>query len=73
MRTLADLKPGDVATVKRLHGRGPLKRRLNDMGVTKGTEITITKVAPLGDPMQILVKSYDLTVRRGDASEVEVF
>mgnify|MGYP000879011271 CR=1 FL=1 len=72
MRTLVDLKPGQSGIVKKLHGRGPLKRRFNDMGVVSGTPIEVTKVAPLGDPIQITVKEYELTIRKADAVDIEI-
>lgn len=58
--------------VKKIHGRGPLKRRIMDMGITKGTELYVRKFAPLGDPIQITVRGYELSLRKGDAELVEV-
>ena len=72
MRTLRDLKPGDAGVIVRLHGEGALKRRIMDMGLTKGTEIYVRKVAPLGDPMELTVRGYELSVRKGDAELIEV-
>ena len=72
MRTLRDLKVGDTATVVKLHGEGALKRRIMDMGLTKGTELYVRKVAPLGDPMELTVRGYELSVRKGDAELIEV-
>ena len=72
MKTLRNLKPGDTSVVVRLHGEGALKRRIMDMGLTKGTEIYVRKVAPLGDPMELTVRGYELSVRRGDAELIEV-
>ena len=72
MKTVCDLKPGTSSTIVRIHGRGPLKRRFSDMGVTKGTEIKVIKVAPLGDPIQINLKGYELTLRKVDAKDIEV-
>ena len=72
MKTLRDLKPGDTSVVVRLHGEGALKRRIMDMGLTKGTEIYVRKVAPLGDPMELTVRGYELSVRKGDAELIEV-
>ena len=72
MKTLRDLKPGDASVVVRLHGEGALKRRIMDMGLTKGTEIYVRKVAPLGDPMELTVRGYELSVRKGDAELIEV-
>ncbi len=60
MRTLKDAKVGDVVLVKKLHGEGPVKRRIMDMGITKGTELKVRKVAPLGDPMELSVRGYEL-------------
>ena len=72
MRTLKDVKVGDTATVKRLHGEGPVKRRIMDMGITKGVEIYVRKVAPLEDPMELNLRGYELSVRKGDAEMIEV-
>lgn len=72
MRTLKDVKVGQTAIVKRLHGEGALKRRIMDMGITKGTEVFVRKVAPLGDPMELTVRGYELSVRKGDAELIEV-
>lgn len=72
MKTLLDLKPGDRAKVVRLHGRGPLKRRFQDMGLVKGTPFEVVKVAPLGDPVEITIKGYDLTIRKEDGKDIEV-
>ena len=72
MKTLRNLKPGDTSVVVRLHGEGALKRRIMDMGLTKGTEIYVRKVAPLGDPMELTVRGYELSVRKGDAELIEV-
>ena len=72
MKTLRDLKVGDTGVVARLHGEGALKRRIMDMGLTKGTEIYVRKVAPLGDPMELTVRGYELSVRKGDAELIEV-
>ena len=72
MRTLRDLKVGDTSVVVKLHGEGALKRRIMDMGLTKGTEIYVRKVAPLGDPMELTVRGYELSVRKGDAELIEV-
>ena len=59
-------------TVRRLHGEGPLKRRIMDMGITRGTELQVRKVAPLGDPMELNVRGYELSVRKADAAMIEV-
>lgn len=70
--TLRDVKIGETCTVKRVHGEGALKRRIMDMGITKGVEIYVRKVAPLGDPVEITVRDYELSVRKGDAELIEV-
>ncbi len=72
MKTLKDVKIGQTAIVKRLHGEGALKRRIMDMGITKGAEVFVRKVAPLGDPMELTVRGYELSVRKGDAELIEV-
>ena len=72
MKTLKDVKVGETCTVKRLHGDGPVKRRIMDMGITKGVEIYIRKVAPLGDPIEINVRGYELSLRRADGEMVEI-
>ena len=72
MKTLKDVKVGETVTVKRLHGEGPVKRRIMDMGLTKGVEVYVRKVAPLGDPMELTVRNYELSVRKADAEMVEV-
>lgn len=72
MRTLKDVKIGQTATIVKLHGEGALKRRIMDMGLTKGTEVYVRKVAPLGDPMELTVRGYELSVRKGDAEMIEV-
>ena len=72
MKTLKDVKVGETATVVKLHGEGPVKRRIMDMGITKGVEIFVRKVAPLGDPMELNVRGYELIVRRADAEMIEV-
>ena len=72
MKTLKDVPVGQCATVAHLHGEGPVKRRIMDMGVTKGVEIYVRKVAPLGDPMELTVRDYELTLRRADAELIEV-
>ena len=70
MRTLKDAKVGDTVVVLRLHGEGPVKRRIMDMGITKGGEIHVRKVAPLGDPMELNVRGYELSVRKADAEMI---
>ena len=72
MKTLKDLKVGETAVVKRLHGEGPVKRRIMDMGLTKGVAVHLRKVAPLGDPMELTVRNYALSIRKADAEMVEV-
>ena len=72
MKTLKAVKVGETATVVKLHGEGPVKRRIMDMGITKGVEIFVRKVAPLGDPMELNVRGYELSVRRADAEMIEV-
>lgn len=72
MKTLRDVKIGETAKVAKLHGEGPVKRRIMDMGITRGTEVYVRKVAPLGDPMELTVRGYELSVRRADAELIEV-
>lgn len=72
MKTLKDAKVGDTVTVKRLHGEGPVKRRIMDMGITKGTPVYIRKVAPLGDPVEVTIRGYELSLRRKDAETIIV-
>ncbi|MBQ9780619.1 MAG: ferrous iron transport protein A [Clostridia bacterium] len=72
MRTLKEAKVGETVTVVKLHGEGAIKRRIMDMGITKGVTITVRKVAPLGDPMELTVRGYELSLRRADAEMVEV-
>lgn len=72
MKTLKDAKVGETVTVVKLHGEGALKRRIMDMGVTKGTEIYVRKVAPLGDPLETTLRGYELSIRRADAELIEV-
>ncbi len=72
MKTLKDVKVGETATVRRLHGEGPVKRRIMDMGITKGVGLQVRKVAPLGDPMELNVRGYELSVRKADAEMIEV-
>ena len=70
--TLKDVKVGESCKVKKIHGEGALKRRIMDMGITKGAEIFVRKVAPLGDPVEITVRGYELSIRKADAEMVEV-
>ena len=72
MKTLRDVKIGETAVIEKLHGEGAVKRRIMDMGLTKGTEVYVRKVAPLGDPMELTVRGYELSVRRADAELIEV-
>ena len=72
MRTLKDVKVGQSATVVKLNGDGPVRRRIMDMGITKRVEIYVRKVAPLGDPMELTVRGYELTLRKADAEMIEV-
>jgi len=72
MKTLKDVRVGETCVVKKLYGEGPVKRRIMDMGITKGVEIYVRKVAPLGDPMELNIRGYELSVRKGDAEMIEV-
>ena len=72
MRTLRDVKIGEKATVVKLHGEGAVKRRLMDMGITRRTEVYVRKVAPLGDPIEVTVRNYELSLRKADAEMIEV-
>ena len=72
MKTLKEAKVGDTVTVVRLHGAGAVKRRIMDMGLTRGTELQVRKVAPLGDPMELNVRGYELSVRKADAEMIEI-
>ena len=69
---LREVKVGQTCTVKKLHGEGAVKRRIMDMGLTKGVEVFVRKVAPLGDPMELTVRGYELSIRKADAEMVEV-
>lgn len=71
-RTLREVAVGETVTVTRLHGTGPVKRRIMDMGITKGVEIYVRKVAPLGDPVELNLRGYELSLRKADAEMVEV-
>ena len=73
MRTLRDVAIGETCKVRKLHGEGAVKRRIMDMGVTKNVEIYVRKVAPLGDPIEVTVREYELSIRKADAEMVEVF
>lgn len=72
MRTLRDVKVKETVTVKKLSGEGPVKRRIMDMGITKGVEIYVRKVAPLGDPVEVTVRGYELSIRKADAELIEI-
>ena len=72
MKTLRDVAIGDTVKVKKLHGEGAIKRRIMDIGITKGAEIYVRKVAPLGDPIEVTVRNYELSLRKADAELIEV-
>lgn len=72
MKTLRETKIGETVKIVRLHGEGAVKRRIMDMGVTKGTEVYVRKVAPLGDPIEVTVRGYELSLRKADAEMIEV-
>ena len=72
MKTLKEAKIGQTVKVVKLHGEGPVKRRIMDMGITRGTEVHVRKVAPLGDPVELTVRGYELSLRKADAEMVEV-
>ena len=72
MKTLREAVVGDTVTVRKLSGEGPVKRRIMDMGITKGVEIYVRKVAPLGDPVEVTVRGYELSLRKADAGMIEV-
>ena len=72
MKTLRDVKVGETVSVVKLHGEGAVKRRIMDMGLTKGVSVYVRKVAPLGDPIQVTVRGYELSLRKADAEMVEV-
>lgn len=72
MKTLKEVKVGESAVVKRLHGEGAVRRRIMDMGIVKGVELYVRKVAPLGDPMELNLRGYELSVRKADAEMIEV-
>ena len=72
MNTLRDTRIGDTVKVVRLHGEGAVKRRIMDMGITRGVEIFVRKVAPLGDPIEVNVRGYELSLRKADAEDIEV-
>ena len=72
MSTLKDVKVGSTVTVKKIAGEGPVKRRIMDMGITKGVQVYVRKVAPLGDPVEVTVRGYELSLRKADAEIIEV-
>lgn len=72
MKTLKDVPVGEHATIIKIHGEGKVKRRIMDMGITKGTEVFVRKVAPLGDPIEITVRGYELSIRKADAEILEI-
>ncbi|SEV83904.1 ferrous iron transport protein A [Ruminococcaceae bacterium KH2T8] len=72
MNTLKNVKIGQTVKVKKLHGEGAVKRRIMDMGITKGVEVYVRKVAPLGDPVEVTVRGYELSIRKNDAEMIEI-
>lgn len=72
MRTLREVKIGDTVSVKNIRGEGAVKRRIMDMGITKGTSVYVRKAAPLGDPVEVTVRGYELSLRKADAAMIEV-
>ena len=72
MKTLKDIKIGQTAVIEKLHGEGAIKRRIMDMGLTKGTEVYVRKVAPLGDPIEVTVRGYELSLRKSEAESILV-
>ena len=72
IKTLKEARIGDTVTVLKLHGEGAVKRRIMDMGITKGVEVHVRKVAPLGDPVEVTVRGYELSIRKADAEMIEI-
>ena len=72
MKTLRDVQVGETAKVVKLHGEGAVKRRIMDMGITKGVEVFVRKLAPLGDPIEVNVRNYELSIRKADAEMIEI-
>ncbi len=72
MKTLRDVRVGQTVTIVKLHGEGAVKRRIMDMGLTKGVQVYVRKVAPLGDPVELTVRGYELSLRKADAESIEV-
>ena len=73
MRTLKDAKIGQSVVVRKLHGEGAVRRRIMDMGITKNVEVFVRKVAPLGDPIEVCVRGYELSLRKADAEMIEIY
>jgi ferrous iron transport protein A len=73
VKTLQDAKIGSTVKVKKLHGEGPVKRRIMDMGIVKGVDIYVRKTAPLGDPIEVTVRGYELSLRKAEAEKIEIF
>ena len=72
MKTLREVKVGETVKVVKLHGEGAVKRRIMDMGITRGVEVTVRKLAPLGDPVEVTVRDYELSIRKADAEMIEI-
>ena len=72
MQTLKEVKPGNTVTIVKIGGEGPIKRRIMEMGITKGAAVTVRKVAPLGDPIEVTVRGYELSLRKADAELIDV-
>ena len=72
MKTLREVPVGSTVKVVKLHGEGPVKRRIMDMGITRGTQVYVRKVAPLGDPIEVTVRNYELSIRKADAEMIEI-
>ena len=72
MKTLKDIKDNETCKIVKINGQGPVKRRIMDMGLTKGTEVFVRKVAPLGDPIELKVRGYELSIRKADAALIDV-
>ena len=70
--TLKEIKPGETVKIARINGAGPVKRRIMDMGLTKGAEVTVRRIAPLGDPIELSVRGYELSIRKDEAAAIEV-
>jgi ferrous iron transport protein A len=72
MKTLREVQPGETVSVARIHGEGALRRRIMDMGITKGTQVFVRKIAPFGDPIEIKVRGYELSIRKVEAERIEL-